>query len=117
MLKSGASASGPPTTHRDVDGETAEALVALHTILPQELAVISPSARNGPHIPKYTALETSLKFQASLVADLVRLRKFKDTTSWHRAVGVYMTPWLDADQGTSFAEAVRSYFYAIDQVS
>ncbi|KAJ7747379.1 P-loop containing nucleoside triphosphate hydrolase protein [Mycena metata] len=115
LLKSGASTSGPPTTHRDVDGETAEALSTLLTLLPKEVATVAPTSPNGPHTPKYTLLAQSLTFQSSLVADLVHERQFGDRKVWHRCVGVYLEPWLDAQQGTAFGEAVRSHFHAIEQ--
>ncbi|KAJ7188054.1 P-loop containing nucleoside triphosphate hydrolase protein [Mycena filopes] len=115
LLKSGASTSGPPTTHRDVEGETAEALSTLLTLLPKEVAIVAPTSPNGPHTPKYTLLARSLAFQSALVADLVHERQFGDKKVWHRCVGVYLEPWLDAEQGTAFGEAVRSHFNAIEQ--
>ncbi|KAJ7683243.1 P-loop containing nucleoside triphosphate hydrolase protein [Mycena rosella] len=116
LLKSGASTSGPPSTPRDVEGETAEALSTLLTLLPHEVAIVSPTSPNGPHTPKYSLLAQSLTFQSSLVADLVHERQFGDVKVWHRCVGIYLRPWLDADQGSAFGEAVRSHFLAIDQM-
>ncbi|KAF8160839.1 P-loop containing nucleoside triphosphate hydrolase protein [Crassisporium funariophilum] len=115
LLKSGASTSGPPTTHRDIDGEIAEVLATLKTFLPQELAIVSAKSPNGPKSPKYAILGTSLAFQASLVTDLVFLRNLKDTKAWDRCVGQYMSVWLDQSQGAAFAEAVRTHYLAIDQ--
>ncbi|TFK44422.1 P-loop containing nucleoside triphosphate hydrolase protein [Crucibulum laeve] len=115
LLKSGASSSGPPSTHRDVESETAVALTALRTLLPGQLAAPSPGSPNGPPAAKYSLLEDSLSFQASLVADLAHARNFDDKSVWARCVGVYMAPWSDADQSVAYAEAVRSHFYAIDQ--
>ncbi|KAJ7647104.1 P-loop containing nucleoside triphosphate hydrolase protein [Roridomyces roridus] len=115
LLKSGASISGPPATHRDTEGETAEALNVLLTLLPEEVASASPTKPNAPRIPKYSLLAKSLTFQSSLVADLVHERQFNDQKVWHRCVGIYLQPWLDADQGSAFGEAVRSHFYAIEK--
>ncbi|KAJ7772608.1 P-loop containing nucleoside triphosphate hydrolase protein [Mycena maculata] len=115
LLKSGASIAGPPTTHRDVEGETAEALLTLLTLLPTAVAIVSPTSPNGPHTPKFSLLAQSLTFQSSLVADLVYAVQFVDKKVWHRCVGVYLEPWLDAEQGTAFGEAVRSHFHAIEQ--
>ncbi|KAF7361737.1 hypothetical protein MVEN_00517600 [Mycena venus] len=114
LLKSGASTSGPPTTHRDVEGETAEALTALLTLLPEDVAFVSPTRPNGPRTPKYSLLARSLTFQSSLVADLVHDRQFGDKKIWHRCVGVYLEPWVGAEQGSAFGEAVRSHFHAIE---
>ncbi|KAJ7200715.1 P-loop containing nucleoside triphosphate hydrolase protein [Mycena rebaudengoi] len=115
LLKSGASTSGPPITHRDVEGETAEALSTLLTLLPKQVAIVAPTSPNGPHTPKYSLLAQSLTFQSSLVADLVHERKFGDKTVWRRCVGVYLDPWLDTEQGTAFGETVRSHFDAIEK--
>ncbi|KAF8973154.1 hypothetical protein BDZ97DRAFT_1779739 [Flammula alnicola] len=116
LLKSGASSSGPPPAHRDVDAETAGALSTLKTILPQELAIASPSSPNGPKSPKYPTLETSLEFVAALVADLVYARKFSDPATWNRCVGLYMSVWLnDEKKSSAFTEAVLAHYLAIDQ--
>ncbi|KAJ6499121.1 P-loop containing nucleoside triphosphate hydrolase protein [Mycena sanguinolenta] len=115
LLKSGASASGPPTTHRDVEGETAEALTTLLTLLPEDVAFVSPTNKNGPRTPKYSLLAQSLTLQSSLVADLVHENQLTDKKIWHRCVGVYLQPWTDTEQGAAFGEAVRSHFYAIEQ--
>ncbi|KAG6889422.1 hypothetical protein C0992_005279 [Termitomyces sp. T32_za158] len=108
LLKSGASANGPPTNHRDVVGETAAALVTLVSRLPSGLLL------NGA--PKYSSLEETLDFQASMVADLVAARSFNDIEAWRRCVCVYMTLWTDHDTATAFAEAIRLHYYGIDQV-
>ncbi|KAJ7072100.1 P-loop containing nucleoside triphosphate hydrolase protein [Mycena amicta] len=115
LHKAGVSASGPPSTTRNIEGETAEALSGLLTLLPKELAVVSPTSANGPPVPKYSMLAQSLAFQASLVADLVHESRFGDKKVWHRCVGVHLQPWLDAEQGVAFGEAVRSHFYAIEK--
>ncbi|KAJ6500070.1 P-loop containing nucleoside triphosphate hydrolase protein [Mycena vitilis] len=115
LLKSGASTSGPPTTHRDVEGQTAEALSTLLTLLPKDVAIVSAKSPNGPHTPKYSLLARSLAFQSSMVADLVHDRRFGDKKIWHRCVGVYLEPWTDAEQGSAFGEAVHSHFHAIEQ--
>ncbi|KII92907.1 hypothetical protein PLICRDRAFT_89417 [Plicaturopsis crispa FD-325 SS-3] len=115
LLKSGASASGPPPVRRDVDGETKEALTALLTLLPKDLLVVASGKPNGPYSPKHQALGQSLDFQASMVADLVFYRTFDDVKVWNRCVAVYEKPWLGDADATTFAESVRSHFYAIDQ--
>ncbi|KAF7306093.1 hypothetical protein HMN09_00764400 [Mycena chlorophos] len=111
LLKAGASASGPPATHRNIEAETIGARIALLSLLPQELVIVSP----GLPTPKYSLLAQSLTFQASLVADLVHEGRFGDKQVWHRCVGVYLEPWLDAEQGAAFGEAVRLHFYAIEK--
>jgi len=115
LLKSGASSSGPPPTHRNIDGETFEVLLILKTLLPEELALTPPGSPNAPKVPKYNLLKTSLNFQAALVADLLHDRKF-DIQTWGRCIGVYMTVWLDEKSGTAFAESVRCHYLAIDHV-
>lgn len=111
LQKSGASSSGPPPTRRDIDTETAQAFSALVSLLPKGLNTITSATPNGTH----TLLAKSLEFQASLVADLVYTRKFDDKSIWSRCVGVYAGPWLGED-GSKFAETVRTHFLAIDQV-
>ncbi|KAF5370561.1 hypothetical protein D9758_001885 [Tetrapyrgos nigripes] len=113
LLKSGASAIGT-STHRDIEGETAEAIKTLLTLLPEDLRG-PQSSLNGPYIPKYSLLAVSLDFQASLVADLIHARAFTDVEAWNRAIGVYMTPWTDAERSKAFAQAVRAHFLAVDQ--
>jgi elongation factor 3 len=110
LQKSGASSSGPPPTRRDIDTETAQAFSALVSLLPKGLNTITSATPNGTH----TLLAKSLEFQASLVADLVYTRKFDDKSIWSRCVGVYAGPWLGED-GSKFAETVRTHFLAIDQ--
>ncbi|KAJ3505144.1 hypothetical protein NLJ89_g7564 [Agrocybe chaxingu] len=115
LLKSGASSSGPPPAHRDLDAEASVVLFTLKTLLPEQLALEPPKFPNGPKKPKYAALNTTLNFQAALVADLVYSRNFKDPSIWKRCVGVYASLWLDDKQGTAFGEVIRSYYHAIDQ--
>lgn len=115
MQKSGASSSGPPPTYRDIESENAEVFSTLVNLLPEELLIISPTSPNGPHTPVHPLLAKSLEFQASLVADLVYTRKFDEKKVWNRCIAVYMAPWL-GDDGSQFAEAVCSHFFAIDQV-
>jgi len=117
LLKSGASSSGPPPAHRDVDAETAEVLSTLQTMLPVQLSAGVSSAPNGPMQPKYSILESFLEFQAGLVADLIHSRNFRDTRPWHRCVASYMSLWLGEAQSIAFAEAVLAHFLAIDQVN
>ena len=88
----------------------------LHTLLPDEVS--DPSSKpNGPRVVRYSLLEDSLKFQAALGTELVYNRNFNDPAVWERSVGVYMSIWLEKEKASSFAEAVRSHFYAIDQVA
>ncbi|KAF5380589.1 hypothetical protein D9615_004611 [Tricholomella constricta] len=96
LLKSGASVNGPPSTHRDIKGETAAALSTLVSQLPADLA------SNGA--PKFALLAKSLEFQATLVADLVSGRKFSDKTIWKRCVGIYLTIWSDPECAEAFSE-------------
>lgn len=108
LLKSGASINGPPSTHRDIKGQTAEALSTLLSQLPVDL--LSGKA------PKYSLLAKSLEFQASLVADLIYSRNFDDKAIWGRCVGAYMVVWSDAERAATFGEAVRLHYLAIDKV-
>lgn len=85
-------------------------------LLPDDLSAGQPSP-NAPKNPRYIGLETSLAFQAELVADLVYARNFDDSKVWQRCVGTYMTIWLDDARGSAFAEAVLSHYSAIDKVS
>ncbi|KAF9051114.1 hypothetical protein BDZ89DRAFT_525184 [Hymenopellis radicata] len=114
LLKSGASTEGPPSTHRDVEGQTKDALTTLLTFLPESLRGAG-SSPNGPHTPMYSLLGSSLDFVSSLVADLVNDRRFQDTEAWNRCVRAYIVPWCDIPQATSFTEAVSGHFYAIEQ--
>ncbi|EGO25400.1 hypothetical protein SERLADRAFT_361098 [Serpula lacrymans var. lacrymans S7.9] len=113
LLKSGASSSGSPPA-RDLDGETSEVYTALLTLLPLDLALASATP-NGPKSPRHPLVARSLEFQASLIVDLVYFRRFQNKEAWQRCIGVYLTPWLGADDSATFAEAVRSHFHAIDQ--
>ncbi|KAG2015782.1 multidrug resistance protein 1 [Coprinopsis cinerea AmutBmut pab1-1] len=115
LLKSGASASGPPPEHRDIETEIKDVLVALRTLLPEELRSPSPNSPNAPSEVKYSLLESSLKFAASLAADLVHDRRFTDQNAWNRCIGVYMSLWIEKPQAEAFAEAARAHFHAIDQ--
>jgi len=116
LLKSGASASGPPPVHRNIDGETFEIFLTLETHLPEELSLPSPAGPNGPKMPKYDLLKSSLNFQAGLVADLVHSRKFDRVETWNRCVGKYMVPWLDVEKASAFAESIRNHYLRIDLV-
>ncbi|KAG5638866.1 hypothetical protein H0H81_009169 [Sphagnurus paluster] len=107
LLKSGASVNGPPSTHRDVEGETAAALSVLIGQLPVEL--VSQGS------PKFSLLAKSLDLQAALVADLVAARNFSDKATWNRCVGIYMSFWTDAERAGVYTEAIRDHYYRIDQ--
>jgi elongation factor 3 len=112
--KSGASSSGPPPKHRDIDAEVAAAFITLQSFLPETLIIESSSA-NSPK-PRYIILEISLKFQASLVADLVFTRTFNDAQTWHRCVGQYMSVWLNDEQAVTYVDSLRMDYLAIDKV-
>lgn len=118
LLKSGASSSAPPPARRDTEGETAESLSTILTLLPHELVIVSPKSPNGPHTPRHPLLSKSLEFEASLVADLVHFRRFSDKETWNRCAGVYLVPWLgnDKERAATFAEQLREHYHAIDQV-
>jgi elongation factor 3 len=115
LEKSGASSSGPPPTHRDIDTEVSAAYITLQNFLPEAL-IIASSSPNTPKEPRYRTLEVSLKFQASLVADLVFARTFNDAQTWHRCVGQYISIWLNDEQAVTFADSLRMHYLAIDQV-
>ncbi|ETW80427.1 ABC transporter [Heterobasidion irregulare TC 32-1] len=113
LAKSGASASGPPPAHRDVQGETASALEVILSLLPKELVdtSVKPSKTAEP------TFALVAEFEASLVANLIHDNKFTDKATWNRCVGVYTGPWLpkNGPDGTAFAETVREHLYAIEK--
>ncbi|GBE81096.1 mRNA export factor elf1 [Sparassis crispa] len=117
LLKAGASKDGTPPTHRDIEAETASTLTVVLTLLPEELRLESPQNPSGPHIPRHTLLKQVLDFVASLTTDLVYARRFSDSGTWNRCIGVYVGPWLSdrVTAGPQFAEIVRLHFLAIDQ--
>ncbi|KAF9263379.1 hypothetical protein L218DRAFT_959403 [Marasmius fiardii PR-910] len=117
LLKAGACRGGSPAVPRDVEGETKEAESVLLTLLPEQLRdpVAASITPNGPYKPLYNQLRLSLEYQASLVAELVHYRKFNEKQAWSRCVGVYMKPWLDVEDATTYAETIRSHFLKIDQ--
>ncbi|OSX66429.1 hypothetical protein POSPLADRAFT_1130787 [Postia placenta MAD-698-R-SB12] len=117
LLKSGASKDGPPTVHRDLEGEMAVALSALLTLLPVELTDTSAKRPNGPHVPRHPALAQVLQFEASLVADLAHGRQFSNAEPWNRCVGGFLSLWFGGDKGAAakFSETVRTHFQAIDR--
>ncbi|CAL1707600.1 unnamed protein product [Somion occarium] len=119
LLKAGASKDGPPPPHRDLEAETRDVMVALLTLLPTELVVVSASKPNGPHTPKHPLLNRTLEFSSSLIADLVYRRRFSDVELWNRCLGVYVAPWLSggAEEGAKVAEQVRQHFLAIDKAN
>ena len=114
LAKSGASASGPPPAHRDVQGETASALEVILSLLPKELVdtSVKPSKAAEP------TFALVVEFEASLVANLIHDNKFTDKATWNRCVGVYTGPWLpkNGPDGTAFAETVREHLYTIEKV-
>ncbi|KAH0588889.1 hypothetical protein H2248_004678 [Termitomyces sp. 'cryptogamus'] len=107
LLKSGASANGPPPNHRDIAEETATALSTLTSQLPSDLLLSGA--------PRFPSLAKSLNFQASMVADLVAARSFNDSEAWRRCVGVYLTIWMEGDTATAFAETIRLHYHAMDK--
>lgn len=118
-MKSGASSSAPPASPRDFEAERISAQAGIVTLLPPELADPSLSAPNGPPVPKYPSLAEVISFEASLIADLILTRNFRDNAAWIRAIGVPTAPWLKHSgasvDGPSFADSVRQHFLAIDQ--
>ncbi|KZT08326.1 uncharacterized protein LAESUDRAFT_723822 [Laetiporus sulphureus 93-53] len=117
LLKSGASKDGAPPTPRDIVAESSSVLSALLTLLPGELAVISAKNPNGPRIPCHPLLKAVLEFEADLTADLVHDRRFSDAEVWKRCIASFLAPWFTggSEAASSFAELVRSHFYAVDK--
>ena len=117
LQKSGASKDGPPPTPRDIEAETSEVLSTLLTLLPEDLAIISAGAPNGPHAPRHPLLKRVLEFAAGLVADLVYARRFSDAQTWQRCLGTFVDPWFPPGgaDATKFAERVRAHFQAVDE--
>lgn len=116
LVKSGASASGPPPAARDITSETSQTLSSILTVLPRELCHTDRASPNAPIGPRHPLLLASLQFQASLVTDLVSNRKFSRPEVWERCIAPYMDLWLGKGEGAKFAENVRSHFAAIDKV-
>ncbi|KAI0344650.1 hypothetical protein BDW22DRAFT_1326329 [Trametopsis cervina] len=117
LTKSGASKDAPPPLQRNIAEETEYVRTAILTLLPQELVVVSTSLPNGPHTPRHPLLADIIAYVSSLTADLIFARRLSDAKQWKRCVGVYFAPWFPGggDEGTAFAEQVRSHFVAIDQ--
>jgi len=113
LLKAGASKSGTPPSHRDVKGQTDDALSTLHTLLPEELRA-PQSQTNAPPSPRYSLLKNTLEFESNLVADLVNVRNFSDEETWKRCVAAFTAGWLEKDQAYAYADSVRSHYKAID---
>ncbi|KAI0743566.1 P-loop containing nucleoside triphosphate hydrolase protein [Daedaleopsis nitida] len=117
LQKAGASKDGLPPTRRDIQAETSEILSTLLTLLPEELAVISAGAPNGPHTPRHPLLKQILDFSAGLLADLVHVRQFSDLKAWKRCLGTFLDPWFPAGttDAMKFTERVRAHFRAVDE--
>lgn len=115
LLKSGASSGGTPPP-RDLDAETEEIFKTLLTLLDDTLVVRSETAPNQPSGTRHPLLTSSLRFQASLVADLVYQKRFHEKSRWNRCIGLYMKPWLGEEEATKFSERVRSHLHAVEQV-
>lgn len=90
-------------------------MAVMSSLLPSELVVRS-SSRDEPII-KYSALNTSLAFQAGIVAGLVHSRRFTDKNAWNRCIGAFMIPWLSdkPEEASNYSENVREHYHAIDQ--
>ncbi|KAF8441475.1 P-loop containing nucleoside triphosphate hydrolase protein [Boletus edulis BED1] len=114
LLKSGASSGGTPPS-RDLDAETAEIFKILLTLLDDSLVVRSATEPNAPSATRHTLLTSSLRFQASMTADLVYQKRFLEKSRWNRCIGLYMKPWLGDDEATKFAESVRTHLHAVEQ--
>ncbi|KAI0780034.1 P-loop containing nucleoside triphosphate hydrolase protein [Fomes fomentarius] len=117
LQKSGASKDGLPPTQRDIQAETSEVLSTLLTLLPEELAIVSADAPNGPHAPRHPLLKDILEFSAGLVADLVNARRFSDVAAWQRCLGTFLDPWFPAGttDAPKFTERVRAHYLAVDE--
>ncbi|RPD59817.1 hypothetical protein L227DRAFT_575818 [Lentinus tigrinus ALCF2SS1-6] len=117
LQKAGASKDGPPPAHRDIEAERSEVMSTLLTLLPEELAIISADAPNGPHEPRHPLLKQVLEFSAGLVADLVHARKLSDSQAWQRCLGAFLDPWFPAGttDAAKFTERVRAHFLAVDE--
>ncbi|KLO14597.1 hypothetical protein SCHPADRAFT_914787 [Schizopora paradoxa] len=114
LIKAGASSSAPPSPPRDLSEEISTAKSALISLLPSSLVVRAIS----PPLPKYSVLNTSLDFQAELVADLVHARRFGNKQAWSRCIGDFMTAWLPSESdATGFTDSVRSHFEEIDKAT
>ncbi|TFK68674.1 hypothetical protein BDN72DRAFT_768987 [Pluteus cervinus] len=107
LMKSGASADGPPPPQRNYEREKEGVLTALRNYLPSGLKNPSPYVQE--------LLESSLNFQATLVADLVFSRTLSDVAAWQRCIAVYMGPWTSPEDATKFSEAVRMHFVEVDR--
>ncbi|EIW83146.1 hypothetical protein CONPUDRAFT_81207 [Coniophora puteana RWD-64-598 SS2] len=112
LLKAGASSTGSPPA-RDVAADTKEALAVLLGHLPAEATAVLPKS-NSPQ-PKHPLISQVLEYEASMVADLVHNRQFRDSAVWQRCVGDYMVPWAGKEAAAAYAEAVRSTCLATDQ--
>ncbi|KAH8119240.1 P-loop containing nucleoside triphosphate hydrolase protein [Phellopilus nigrolimitatus] len=104
LMKAGASSSGPPPPTRNIIENTASSKVDMISLLPSGFSISS-------------TLNTSLDFQANMVADLVHFRKFSDKDAWNRAIGSFMVPWLSdsVDNAAKYSESVRVHYEAIDR--
>ncbi|KAI5123665.1 hypothetical protein M0805_001694 [Coniferiporia weirii] len=109
LLKAGASKSGPPSSTRNLVEEISSAKADIISLLPSDV--------KGGIKAISSTFNTSLEFQAGMVADLVSSRRFLDKDAWGRAIGSFVLPWLpDNTEGASrFSESVRQHYEAIDR--
>ncbi|KAJ3540234.1 hypothetical protein NM688_g6257 [Phlebia brevispora] len=117
LKKAGASKDGPVPTKRNIEKETENAYATILTLLPQDLAIVSADAPNGPHTPRHPSLVSVLRFASSLVADLIHKRHFMDVEAWKRCLGVYLSGWFPhgSDDGINLGENIRQHFLAVDR--
>lgn len=92
--------------------EISSAKSVLTSLLPFNLVIPAKS----PPVPKHSALNTSLDFQAELIADLVHARRFGNKLAWSRCIGDFMTAWLPSEgDAAGFSESIRTHFEEIDK--
>lgn len=83
------------------------------SLLPSSLVVASGNNKTVMH----STLNSSIEFQASIVADLIYSRRFTDKNAWNRSVGSFMLPWFSdkSEDSLNYAENVREHYHAIDR--
>jgi elongation factor 3 len=96
--------------------ETAQILDILYSLLPSELLTAGDLRPNETRIPKHPLLLNSLRFQATLLVDLVYTRKFSDQEKWNRCSAPYMELWIGKEESLHFAQAVLLHFLAAEKV-
>ncbi|THH07494.1 hypothetical protein EW145_g3336 [Phellinidium pouzarii] len=108
LIKAGASKTGPPPPTRNITEETSSAKSDLISLLPSHVKC------DRKHLE--STLNTSLEFQAGLVADLISYRKLSDKDAWNRSTGSFILPWLSnkPEEASKFSESVRQHYEAIE---